>query len=213
MNSFAPSQPITAQALLFDNTDLASALQDSGVGDTVGNELRGFAQATRDEAIHELGAISSELLELDLGQVLLDAWSKHSELRAAGQRTAAAPESEELVELLSHRVTLEDRPSIDLLANGRRVAELHLAIVITIDVEALTATVRGGRLTGLRVGRCDADASLSIEDKTLARRRAQLELPFSVHMGSGIALVEGSIPSPRVAAVRAQGDDDHQSRS
>lgn len=189
MTTAAATQPLTARAFLFADTDLVQAMKTSGVADTVRQELGGFRQVTRDEAVRELGKISAELLELDLTQVLLGAWSTYAALREAGQRTSANPESEELVELLSHRVTLDNRPSIELLVNGKRVATVHFVLMLQITVEALTATIRTGKLIGLRVGRCDFDASVSIEGKIVASRRTQLELPFSARLGSGIALV------------------------
>ncbi len=188
MTTATATQPLTARAFLFGDADLVQAMQTSGVADTVRQELGGFTQVTRDEAVRELGKIGAEVLDLDLTQLLLGAWSRYAALTEAGQRTAAAPGSEELVELLSHRVTLDHRPSIELLVNGKRVATVHVVLMLQVTVEALTATVRAGKLIGLRVGRCDFDASVSIEGMTLASRRAQLELPFSVRLGSGIAL-------------------------
>lgn len=189
MTTAAAAQPLTARAFLFGDTDLVQAMQTTGVADTVRQELGGFTQVTRDEAVRELGKLSAELLNLDLTQLLLGAWSRYAALREAGQRTSASPESEELVELLSHRVTLDNQPSIELLVNGKRVATVHFVLMLRITVEALTATIRAGKLIGLRAGRCDFDASVSIEGITVANRRAQLELPFSVRLGSGIALV------------------------
>lgn len=195
MNAVPSKEAMTAEAFLFDDTDLVSALQASGIDDMVRGEVEGFGQHTRDELIQEVGKLGGELLHLDVTQLLLDAWSKLAELRAAGERTVAATESEEVVDLLSHRVTLEDRPSIELLVNGSRIGELRFLLLLEIDVEALAATVRRGRLIGLRVGRCDLRASLTIEDKPIASRRAQFELPVSVRLGSGIALVD---VAPRV---------------
>lgn len=166
-----------------------SALESSGVTTTVSEELGGFAQTTRDEAVRQIGKVGSELLDVDLTQLVLDAWRTHAELQAAGERTLRAPRSEELVDLVSHEITLEDKPSIDLLVNDRRIATLHLTLSLAIDVEALTAIVKGGRLTGVRVGRCSVDGRISIDDRCVADHRAELQLPFSLRLGSGVSLV------------------------
>ena len=54
---------------------------------------------------------------------------------------------------------------------------------------------------GVRVGRCRVDGRLSIEDKCVADRQAELQLPFSLRLGSGLSLVTGrdaaSPQSPR----------------
>jgi hypothetical protein len=190
MTTAAAVEPITARVFLFGDTDLVQAVQASGVADTVRQELGGFSRATQDEAVQQLARISAEVLDIDLALVLLGAWSRYAALKEAGRRTAAAPESEELVELLSHRVTVDHQPSIDLLVNGKRVATVRFSLQLQVTVDALTATIRRGRLIGLRAGRCDFEASVSIAGNTVARRREQLTLPLAMRLGSGIQLVQ-----------------------
>jgi hypothetical protein len=189
MTTATAIEPITARVFLFGDTDLVQAMQTSGVADTVRQELGGFTQTTRDEAVQQLAKISAELLDLDLAVVLLGAWSRYAALKEAGQRTAVASESEEIVDLLSHRVTIDNQPSIDLLVNGNHVATVRFVLILQVTVQAVTATIRRGRLIELHAGRCDFDASVSIEGNTVARRCAQLKLPFSMRLGSGIPLV------------------------
>lgn len=190
MTTAAAVEPITARVFLFGDTDLVQAVQTSGVTDTVRQELGSFSRATQDEAVQQLAKISAEVLDIDLTLALLGAWSRYAALKEAGRRTAAAPESEELVELLSHRVTVDHQPWIDLLVNGKLVATVRFALLLQVTVEALTATIRRGRLIGLRAGRCDFEASVSIGGNTVASRRAHLTLPFSMRLGSGIQLVQ-----------------------
>jgi len=87
-------------------------------------------------------------------------------------------------------ITIDHQPSIDLLVNGKLVATVRFILLLQVRVEALTAIIRRGWLIGLRVGRCDFEASVSIEGTTVARRHAQLTLPFSMRLGSGIQLVQ-----------------------
>jgi hypothetical protein len=82
------------------------------------------------------------------------------------------------------------------LVNGIRVATVRLALSLVIDIQALTATVRRGSLTALQVGRRGLDGSVSIEGKMVAHRQAQLQLPLSLRLGSGIAILAGR-SSPR----------------
>lgn len=154
----------------------------------VRQQLGGFTPATQDQAVQQLARISAEVLDLDLTGALIGAWSRYAALREAGQRTAVAPESEEIVELLSHRITIDNRPSVDLLVNGNLVATVHILLLLQVTVEALTAMVRRGRLVGLQAGRCEFEASVSIEGTTVASRRAQLKPLFSTRLGSGIPL-------------------------
>jgi hypothetical protein len=188
MTTAPASQPITPGSFLFGDSGIASALQASGAADVVREKLASFTLATRNEAVREVERISAELLDLNLLDVVIRALSTYGDLRAAGRNTIAAPDSEELVELVSHQITLDNRPVIDLFVDRKRVATLHLLLALVIDIQVLTAVVRGGRLTALRIGRCDADASVQIEGATVAHKRAQLLLPASIPLGTGVPL-------------------------
>lgn len=195
MSTPAPASGVTARALLFGDAGLVSSLENSGVPSTLSEQLHGFAETTRDEATRQLGMVTSDLLDLDLTELVLNAWRTHAELKAAGERTLLARDSEELVDLVSHEVTFDDQPSIDLLVNGRHVASVHLSLSLTIDIDALTAIVKGGRLIGVRVGRCRVDGRVCIEDNCVAHRRTELQLPFSLRLGSGLSLVNPREPT------------------
>jgi hypothetical protein len=192
MTTAPTSQPITFGGFLFDDNGIASALEAGGTADVVREKLANFTQATRNEALQEVERVSNELLDLNLIDVLLGALRTYEVLRAAGRRTIATPDSAEIVELVSHRVTLDNQPSIDLIVNGANVASVHLLLSLVIEIEALTAVVREGRLTALQIGRCDVNASVSIEGTMVARKHAQLQLPVSLPMGTGLPLAAAS---------------------
>jgi len=181
-------QPLTSGSFLFSDTGVASALEASGAADVVRGQLSGFTAATRNEAVQEVERITAELNDLNLIDVILGAMSTYGELREAGRRTISSPDSAEFVELIGHRVTLENQPSIELIINGAPMATVHLLLSLVIDIQALTATVRHGSLIALQIGRCDVEASVGIEGRTVARRQAQLQLPASIPLGDGLPL-------------------------
>jgi hypothetical protein len=188
MTTAPASQSFAFGSFLFTDSGIASALETSGAADVVRRELAGFNQATRHEAVKEIERITAEVTNLNLIDVIVEAVSKYAELRDAGKRTIDAPDSEEFVELAGHQVTLENQPSIQLIVNGKQVATIGLLLSLVIDIQALTAIVRHGSLTALRIGRCDVGASVRIEGKTVVRSQAQLELPGSIPVGTGIPL-------------------------
>jgi len=198
MTTAPVSQPFMSGSFLFADTGIASALEASGAADVVRRQLAGFTQATRNEAVKEIERITAEVTNLNLIDVILDAVSTYRELRDAGMRTISAPDSSELVELIGHQVTLENQPSIQLIVNGKQVANVHLLLSLVIEIQALTATVRYGRLTALQIGRCDVGASVGIEGTTVAHRQSQLQLPLSIPLGAGLPL-----GTPRPSDARA----------
>lgn len=188
MTTAPANQQITIGNFLCGEDGLRPALQASGAADQIREQLTRFTEPTRSEAVAEVEKISADILNLDIGDVLVGALAEYAALRAAGQRTAADTEASELVELVSHEISLNNQPSIDLLVDGVPVATVHLTLSLLIDVQAMTATVRAGRLTALRVGRCDVRASISVEGTTVASKQGELRLPVSLPVGSGIPL-------------------------
>ncbi len=194
MTPDAATEPVTIQRFLLGNGDLTVALQASDAAADVRQHLGGFAHATMDAAVREVGAIGAALLDRDLGQVLLDAWAAHRSLVAAGERTLTDPRGEEIVDLGPHQVTLDDEPEIDVVVNGSAIATITLTLSLEIQVKSLTAVVRMGRLVAATAGPFDVDASISIEGQTVASREAQLHLPIPLPVGSGIDLTAAARP-------------------
>jgi hypothetical protein len=188
MTTAPSSQPFTPGSLIFAGIDFASALEASGAADAVRRQLAGFTQATRNEAVNEVERITADVTNLSLVDIIVGAVSTYGELREAGRRTIGAPDSAEFVELVGHQVTLQNQPSIQLIVNGKQVASVRLLLSLVIDIQALTAVVRRGRLTALQIGRCDVGAFVGIEGTTVVRRQTQLQLPGSIPLGTGISL-------------------------
>ncbi len=183
-------QPVTVRDVLLEDTGMASALQASRAADLVSGRLVDFTQATREQAVREVGRISADLLDLNFADLIIGALASYASLQEAARRTAAAPGTEELVELISHQVALDNQPSIELLVDGAHVATVHLLLLLVIDIQALTATVRQGRLVTVQLGRCDIDAALCIERVPVASKKATLQLPVFLPVGSRIPLAK-----------------------
>lgn len=127
--------------------------------------------------------------DLNLVDIIVHALSTYEELREAGRRTIDEPDSAEFVELIEHQVTFQNQPLIQVVVNGQQIATLHMLLSLVIEIQALTATVRTGRLTALQIGRCDVTGSVGIDGRPIADRQAQVKLPVSIPLGAGIPLV------------------------
>jgi hypothetical protein len=109
--------------------------------------------------------------------VLLRGWREHRDIVSAARRTLAAPGSTELVGMSAHEVTLDQRPSVNVLVDGHQVASLQLGLSIVFDVNAVLLGIGGGRLVAVRSGRCDITATLAVQGTDLLVRHTRLELP------------------------------------
>ncbi|HEX6921489.1 MAG TPA: hypothetical protein VF314_14820 [Actinomycetes bacterium] len=205
-------QPVTARAALFGSEDataeIAAAVREQGVvAATVSGSSR-MSRGILDGLHHELAETVAGFLEVDLVELLAGAWRTHRLLTAAAARTAAAsrtagaPGAAEVVELASHTVTLTERPYVDLLLDGVRVGRVHLELRLALTVTGLVGVVRAGRLAALSCGWCDVDGTVTAEGFALVHRAARLDLPATVRLGHGIALL-----ADRPGPPRRPGDD------
>ena len=194
MTTAAEGRAPTALDLLFDpDTDAAEALASEilspGGDQNLGRALAQFPETTRRAAAREAATTAAALLKVDLAGVLVRGWREHRDIVTAARRTLAAPGSTELVIVSAHQITLDQRPSISVLVDGQRVSTLQLGLSIVFDLNAVLLGISGGRLTGVRSGRCDITAALAVQGTDLLVKRGHLELPGVISLRQGIRLL------------------------
>jgi hypothetical protein len=204
----------TALDLLFGpNTDAAEILAGeilSSGGRSLTGALAQLPETTRKAAVQEAAAAAAGLLKVDLFDLLVRGWREHRDIVSAARRTLAVPGSTELVSLSAHEITLEQRPSVSVLVDGRRVATLQFGLSIVFDVNAVLLRISGGQLTGVHSGRCDITATLAVQGTDLLVRQAHLELPGVISLRRGIRLLPaGEYPAD---AGQAESPDDDPAR-
>ena len=182
--------PATARDLLFQDArgdpsaglalDLKPSLDDHLPG--------GLAGSVRQAISRDVAEATVGLLHLDLGDVLASGWQKHSQLRAAGRRTRAAPGTQETVVLAEHRISYEANPYVDVLLSGAQLTRVTVTLLLTADVTGLAASVSEGRLTGLSAGRALLAAALEVAGAPVAQRSIELRLPLDLGLGDGLRL-------------------------
>lgn len=190
-----PTRPDTALTLLFGPGEktldtVTREILTAGTGGGLGRALAGLPQMARDAAAREVTTATAGLLNINLiDDVLLPGWREYQDLTSAARRTLAAPGSTELVHLASHRVSAAQQPSVAIWVDGSRVATLHLRLSLVLDIEALLARIRGGRLVAILTGSCDVTATLAIDGTDVACRQAHLDLPGEVALTQAVRLL------------------------
>ena len=213
------STPTALDLLFGPDADAAETLAGeiwSPDGDqNLGRALEHLPETTRKAAVQEAAITAAALLKVDLIGVLVRGWREHRDIVSAARRTLAAPASTELVSMSAHEVTLDQRPSVNVLVDGQRVATLQLGLSIVFDVNALLLLISGGRLVAVHSGRCEITATLAVQGTDLFVRQAHLDLPGVIPLRRGIRLLPiGEYPaaSGRVHGQRTQGRRVHGQR-
>jgi hypothetical protein len=204
MTTAAAAQPLTTSVFLFGEDQdtgqaLAQALHEHGVLGSLDAALQHVSQAGRQAADSRVATVAHGLLDLDLGDLVVEGWRKQGELAAAAERTAANPGSSEVVELASHRISSVHRPFVELLINDVHVATVNFVLDIEFVIQALVVTVSNGHVVSLHAGACDAAATLAAEGIQVASRRAHLELPLVVRLPLRLHRGAGADPLPHAA--------------
>jgi hypothetical protein len=209
----------TALDLLFGpDTDAAKTLADKilspGAGQDIGRALGHLSEMTKKAAAREAATTVAALLKVDLIGVLVRGWREHRDIVSAARRTLAAPGSTEVVNMSTHEVTLEQRPSIGVLVDGQQVATLQLGLSIVFDIDALVLGISGGRLVTVHSGNCDITATLAVQGTDLFTKNAHLELPGVISLRRGIRLLPvGAYPSGGYTGSEPSDGQDTGSRS
>ncbi len=168
---------------------LDRSLRERAVLSGVGHGLELLDASTRSLLDRELAAVIARLLDVDLGEVLMAGWRTHRALREAARRSVVtAPTGEELIELARHTVTSASAPQVDLVLNGATMTTVEVTVSISVQVDALVAVVRAGRLEGLRSGFCLACLQVEVEGQPVIDRERTFEATLHVRLGSGVDL-------------------------
>jgi hypothetical protein len=188
------TRPETVLTLLFGadaqaHDALGHAIGHAGTAESLERAVGELPKAARDAAAREVTAATAGLLNIQLIDVLLTGWREHRDLTSAARRTLAAPDSTELVQLVTHRVSTSQDPYVAILVDGHQVATVHLGLSIVFDVSAVLAQVRRGRLVGIHSGSCDVTVTLAIDDIDVASSQAHLDLPGEIALRHELRLL------------------------
>ena len=188
------AHPQTVLDLLFaPGEDSAEALGrqilSAGSSGELGHALADLPSVTREAAVREVSTAAAGLLDIDLIGLLVAGWRTVHDLTGAARRTLARSGETELVHLATHQITVTRHPSVDVIVDSLRVAQVQLTLSVVFDVSALVAGVSAGLLTALHSGRCDITASLAIQGTNVLTRPGHLELPGAVPLSPGIRLL------------------------
>jgi hypothetical protein len=187
------SMPTALDLLFGPDADAAGTLADEilspGGDQNLGRALAHLSETTRKAAAQEAATTVAALLKVDLIGVLVRGWREHRDIVSAARRTLTAPGSTELVSMIAHQVTVEQRPSVSVLVDGQPVATLQLGLSVVFDVNALLLGISGGRLATVHSGRCEITATLAVQGTDLLVRHAHFELPGVIQVRRGIRLL------------------------
>lgn len=168
---------------------IGRVVRNSGlVRSTIGG-LHHVSSSTQKAVESEIGAVTESLLEVDLGDALVDGWRGYSALADAARRTLAAPGSEEVLPLVRHTVTWTSRPRVDVLLDGITLNSFEFEITFMFELTAVSAVIKAGNLAALRGGSCVVTGAFSLEGAKIAERKRRVDLGLMLPLVRPVSLL------------------------
>jgi hypothetical protein len=159
------------------------------------------AQKTRQEIAHESRAIrwpwvrsaiaaeSRDLLNLNVVDVLVNAWQKYMQIEQYADPKKHAPEETILVPLATHTVSSEHHPCVKILLQGREVGSIEFTLEFALTLESFVLVIKNGKVAEIRTGSGKGEASLSLRETELWKKElAPVHFPGNIPLASGIPL-------------------------
>lgn len=119
-----------------------------------------------------------QVMAVQIGDILLNSWSRIGALNDAFQATRADPASTVIVPLLDHKVSSSHAPCIDLLCAGKELAKLAFDLSVVLQLKGVELEVRKGAISAVTGGKAVGEGKLVLAGKTLVQRKTpDLPLP------------------------------------
>jgi len=135
-----------------------------------------------------------ELLNIDVPDIMTNAWSKYAILQQYTDKDYYPPEETYFVELADHTINSEHYPQIDVTVNGQVVTTIHFYIVLALNLKGLVLRVQDGRIKGITAGDCLGRGSFYCENRLLIEKETRsFKLPGAVNLGEGIPIAKAPI--------------------
>ena len=161
---------------------LGSGLKDlrSSVIERVSNEVRkqsGHVSLTNSSIETALEQAIDEALSIDAMDVLMGGWKRWGEI----QEKAAKSRNDDaryVVPLVEHSMDVTYKPTIEVVLNEVKVAEVVLAFVLTLALSGFRLTLKRGAIISVDTGECSSSAKFKAADTQLwSGSLGQLNLP------------------------------------
>jgi len=178
-----------------DATRIRRLLSGHDVVGRCGGDLTRLTRQGREAAEEQLASVTADLLNLDLGDLLIYGWRTRDRLVKAARQTRQMPGRREVVQLGTQRITWSYHPTVELLVDGVTVHTFRFQLTVIFDIDVAALIVQDGLLTAMKAGDGTVTCTLVLEmpggDLELASQQRNIDLCLIIDVGDGIPLLPG----------------------
>jgi len=125
-----------------------------------------------------IGGAVQEALDVPVTDLLIGAWTRARDLRAALATTRQSPGATVLVPLLAHTILSEHRPYVDVVVEGVPLARLVFPVKAEFRLEGVVVRVHQGRIAEIMAGTVKVKGTVKFGDFVLFEKAlAPISIP------------------------------------
>jgi hypothetical protein len=125
-----------------------------------------------------VGRAVQDALDVPVTDLLVGAWERARDLRAALETTRRSPGETVLVPLLSHSISSHHRPYVDVVVEGVPLVRLEFPVKVEFRLEGVVVRVRRGRIAEILSGTVKVKGTVQFGDFVLFEKAmAPISIP------------------------------------
>jgi hypothetical protein len=125
-----------------------------------------------------IGKAVQDALDVPVADLLIGAWQRARDLRAALETTRESDSATVLVPLLAHAISSEHRPYVDVVVEGVPLARLVFPVKVEFRLEGVVVRVRQGRIAEILAGTVKVKGTVKFGDFVLFEKAlAPISIP------------------------------------
>lgn len=130
-----------------------------------------------------------DVLNLNVVEVLAEAWKKYAEIEKYADRQKYGPEESVLVPLVEHTVKSKHHPYVEILLHEKSMGRVEFDLEFSLTLEGFVLKIQDGIIREIQTGSAKGEGKLTLATVTLFKREAKaLDFPGHIPLGQGIPL-------------------------
>jgi hypothetical protein len=122
-----------------------------------------------------------KLLDLELTDIMIGAWSKYRTVREFMENTRNEPDDTFLLPLTEHKISSSHKPYVEILVNEEPLGRVEFSVDIVLNLEGIILKIQDGKIIEIITGSCKGSGSVACEDVTLIERELEeFNMPGSI---------------------------------
>jgi hypothetical protein len=130
-----------------------------------------------------------DVLNLNVVDVLAEAWKKYAEIEKYADRQKYGPEESILVPLAEHTVGSKHHPYVEILLHEKSIGRVEFDLEFSLTLEGFVLKIQDGIIREIQTGSAKGGGKLTLGTVTLLKRETKpVEFPGHIPLGQGIPL-------------------------